>query len=59
MPGYSHEKTPHEGPYFDFATMENGYDGAVKQAKQWAVLFVKNRNTPLQYLLEFTNWPKV
>lgn len=37
MPGYSHEKTPHEGPYFDFDTMEKGYNDAVKHAKQWAV----------------------
>lgn len=39
MPGYSHEKTPHEGPYFDFTTMENGYNNAMKQAKQWAISF--------------------
>ena len=39
MPGYCHEKTPHAGPYFDFTTMEKGFNMAVKQAKQWAVSF--------------------
>ena len=37
MPKYSHDKTPNEGPYFDFYTVESGYDFAIKRAKNWQV----------------------
>lgn len=37
MLNYSHKKTPKTGPYFDFATMEQGYSFAVGKAKSWEV----------------------